>query len=109
MIKSLALAIEEGNFNMFIGNFEEAQKVGLHKELDMMKLDFAQKRISQFHVYDEAFQFKPSHGMQALLIEAKNMDLKEEKIKVSDVDHMITLMHIHFICHFLAQFICFNS
>ena len=83
MISTLTIAMEEGNLNKFIESFGEAQKLGLHKELNIMKYDFIQRKVLKFHIFDEDFYLEISSNMQDLIIDAKKMDLKEEKIKVN--------------------------
>lgn len=58
----------------------------MFKELDRLKLDFAQKRILDLCIYDETLQPSPSPNLVTLLIEAKTIDLTEDKLKVPYVD-----------------------
>lgn len=82
MMRVLAAAVEEGNLSILIASSAEAQKLGLQKELDLMKLEFARRRVARLHVSDETFQSQPSPQVQALFMEAKSMGLEEGKLKV---------------------------
>jgi len=91
-MKVLASAIEEGNLSILIEYSKEAQNIGLHKELDMIKLEFARRRIRHLHMSNETnhetFESVPLPKLQVLIIEAKSMGLEEKQLKVlSDLNH----------------------
>lgn len=86
-MKILDAAVEEGSLSMLIESCAEAQKVGLYKDLDLMKLEFVRRRILHLHLSDETFQSQPSPQVQALFMEAKSMGLEEQKLKVHDPTH----------------------
>jgi len=90
-MKILSVAVEEGNLSILIEYSKEAQNIGLHKELDTMKLEFTRRRIRYLYMSNETkhetFQSQPLRKLQVLIIEANSLGLEEKKLKVlSDLD-----------------------
>lgn len=81
-MKLLTAAVKEGNVGNFLERCAEAKRLGLHKEIQVLKLEFARRKISLLYEAQEAAETQSILGVQAPVTKARHTDVAGDKHKV---------------------------